>query len=198
MTRTGTVAVIPLKSLAAAKGRLSEAMPPSLRRELVRWMFGRAVEACLEASSIRHVLVVAEDPADVELGGVEVLRQRESGLNGALRTADAHVGSQAPSVVLVADLPLIEAGDVDAICGSGGAVVIAPTSDGGTGALYRNPTGVIPTAFGPDSAHAHGELARAAGLVPVVCDRAGFRIDLDTGEDLRAVADRLPAALRGF
>src|SRR5690606_39717061 len=36
-----TIAVVPLKALAAAKGRLAQELDPERRRELVRWMFSR-------------------------------------------------------------------------------------------------------------------------------------------------------------
>jgi 2-phospho-L-lactate guanylyltransferase len=61
---------------------------------------------------------------------------------------------------------------------------LAPSSDGGTAALLRRPPGVIPAAFGPDSAKHHRELAERAGVPCAELRLASLALDLDSPEDL--------------
>jgi 2-phospho-L-lactate guanylyltransferase (CobY/MobA/RfbA family) len=54
-----------------------------------------------------------------------------------------------------------------------------------------HPAGAMPTTFGSrGSAALHAELARAAGLTPVILDVEGLAHDLDTAQDLVDVLRR--------
>ena len=71
-------------------------------------------------------------------------------------------------------------------------VVIVPDRHGkGTNGLLLSPPDAIPPSFGPDSCERHQELARKAG-VPCRLERpASLLLDIDTGEDLQALRERL-------
>ena len=188
-------AIVPLKALADAKGRLSGALDPAERQSFVAWMARRVIAACRACDGIDGVLVVAGDEAAAEVGlaaRADVLLVPKPGLRLALDRADARTAGRAATLVVAADLPEVSASDLAAVIAAGGAsdraVVIAPTHDGGTGALLRRPPGVMTTAYGPGSAQAHAELARAAGLDPQVVQITGLARDVDT-------PDQLPAAL---
>jgi 2-phospho-L-lactate/phosphoenolpyruvate guanylyltransferase len=191
-------AVVPLKALGEAKQRLAATLSPPARRELAAWMFGRVAAACRDATSIGRVVGVAGDAAAARVmaaHGIEVLVEPRPGLARALAAADASLADVAATLVVAADLPLAESGDLDAVCAAGAhgpVVVVAPTEDGGTGALLRRPPHVIRPQYGPRSAERHLALARAAGAGALRIDRPGLAADVDDEAGLRRVQSRLP------
>ena len=189
------IAIVPLKALATAKGRLADAMEPAQRQAFVAWMARRVLAACRACDDISDVLVVAGDEAAAVVAreaGVTVLVVPEPGLGIALRRADAATRDCDTTMVVAADLPEVTPADLRAVVaaaqGVQPAVVVAPTHDGGTGALLRRPPSVMHTAYGVGSAAAHLELARVAGVPATVVHRPGLAHDVDT-------PGQLPAAL---
>ena len=190
-------AIVPLKALSLAKGRLAGHLDAEERRAIVTWMLDRVLGACLSGASIDRVLVVAGDhqaAAAAARPGVDVLVEPSPGLTAALDAADDAARGAAATLVVVADLPLATAADLDAVCSTDAAVVVAPTRDGGTGALLRRPAGVIRTAFGAGSAAAHVRLAEAAGVHAARLDLPNLALDVDTPGELRSVSASLAAA----
>jgi 2-phospho-L-lactate guanylyltransferase len=198
-----TVAIVPLKALAGAKARLAPELDGAARRELVAWMLQRVVAACLATGEIGDVLAVvgdAEGAALAQAAGATVLREDAPGLRRALALADAHLAGHGSTLVVAADLPLVQPEDLAAVLAaapSGPCVVVAPTADGGTGALLRRPPGIIAPAYGPGSADAHLSLARAAGIAAVRVDVPRLSLDVDTPSQLAALADRFPPGTTG-
>lgn len=191
-------AIIPLKALARAKGRMAGHLNDASRRRLVVWMLDRVLGACIDAQAVDRVVVVAGDAraaAEASRPGAEIIVQPVAGLAAALAVGDrAAAGAQA-TLAIPADLPLATAADIDLVCAAGArapSVVVVPTRDGGTGALLRRPGGVVGTAFGPGSALAHLRLATVAGIRPVRLDLSNLAFDVDTPGDLRALDGRLP------
>lgn len=184
-------AIIPLKALGQAKGRLSGVLDAPERRALVAWMARRVIAACQACELITDVLVVAGDEAAAAIAAaasVRVVIENEPGLDGALRIAEAVTSGASATIVVAADLPAVTAADLAAVItaarGHGTAVVIAPTDDGGTGALLRRPPCVMGTAYGPASAARHAAMAREAGVDAVTVQRRGLASDVDTPEQL--------------
>jgi 2-phospho-L-lactate/phosphoenolpyruvate guanylyltransferase len=199
-------AVIPLKALDEAKGRLAPALAPARRRALAAAMFRHVAATCLAAPSVDAVLVVAGDVEGARLAeeaGTEALIPRRPGLHAALELADARLDGAPATLVVAADLPLLAVQDIEALCAAGAvrdpltraAVVVAPTQDGGTGGLLRRPGDITGTAFGPGSAAAHQRMAAEAGVIATVVEREGFALDLDTAGQLRELAAVVPGLL---
>jgi 2-phospho-L-lactate/phosphoenolpyruvate guanylyltransferase len=191
--RSPVTVVVPIKALAQAKGRLAAALGVHRRIELMTWMLSHVVETCLTAPSVDAVTVIAGDEeaaAAARTLGAHVEIERTPGLDAAMDRADRLLAGCAASLVVAADLPLLTTEDVEAVCAAGPAaagVVIAPTTDGGTGGLLRRPSRAIGTAYGPGSAAAHHRLAAAAGMVSTEVVTQGFSLDLDTPGQLRAL-----------
>lgn len=191
-------AIVPLKALPAAKGRLATALAPDDRRTVVRWMAEHVLLACKASELVDEVLLVAGDAAGASLGraaGVRVLQIDQPGLQIALDAADVHVSADDITLTVAADLPAVTPAEIDAVVGialAGAApvVVITPTHDGGTGALVRRPPGVIRTAYGAGSARQHQELAARAGARCVVHHLPGLAADVDTPSQLSAALAR--------
>jgi 2-phospho-L-lactate guanylyltransferase len=190
-------AVVPLKVLARAKGRMAGYLDKADRQRLVIWMLDRVLTACLDADVVTRVVVVAGDAqaaAEAVRPGVEVIIEPAVGLAAALALGDQVTTGADATLVVPADLPLVTAADINAVCAAASgipSVVVVPTRDGGTGALLRRPGGVVGTAFGPNSASAHLRLAATAGIRPVRLDMPNFAFDIDTPADLRALNGRL-------
>lgn len=185
------IAIVPLKALDSAKGRLATVVDPPGRRRIVDRMLRRVLSACDNCRSVTDVFVVAGDRAAARLAaaaGARVLVEPEPGLDAALAAADAVTSEAQGTLVVAADLPLATGADLDrvfaAAADGGPVVVVAPTRDGGTGALLRRPPGVIVTAYGPGSAAAHLRRAAAAGVRGIRVDVASLAYDVDTPADL--------------
>ena len=142
---------------------------------------------------------VAETARDV---GAEVLLRDDSGLNPAINAAatDLKLASQEPFLVVLGDVPGIEEEDIeslfDSVAGEAGpSVALAASSDGGSAALLRTPHTAIAAHFGTDSARAHREAAKEAGVAYRELELPSLSLDLDSVADL----DRfLHSRLRAF
>lgn len=200
MSHGPAVAIVPLKRLDHAKGRLAAHLDGPQRRALVGWMLARVVAACQATPEIDRVLVVAGDEAAARLAatlGVDVVVERTPGLAAALAAADRETAVAPASLVVAADLPLAAAEDLAAVCRAGRqgpCVVVAPTRDGGTAALLRRPAGLIVPAYGTGSAAAHLQAAAAVGARGQRLEVSALAFDVDTAEDVGGLCDRDRAA----
>lgn len=144
-------------------------------------LFGHVVSVLERAGLPLVVLTPGELRAP---GGVEVWRDEAPGLNAAVGAALRRLG--APALIVHADLPHLQIGDVDVVLGSPGDVVVARSRDGGTnGLLMRR---LITPSFGPGSALAHVSTARTMGLRARVLDVPGFAVDVDDEPALLSVS----------
>jgi 2-phospho-L-lactate/phosphoenolpyruvate guanylyltransferase len=196
-----TAALVPVKDFARAKKRLRARFDDRAVERILRALLGDVLAALCGAKRLERVFVLSDDAAvaaAARASGAEAcLRAPDPGLNAAIELAAAERVREGCDAVLVAlgDLPLLTAGDVDALVEAGerAPVVIAPADDGGTALLFRRPPLVIPARFGPESASAHEAAARERGVTPLVWSLAPeSQIDLDTPED----AARLAASAR--
>lgn len=196
-------AIVPVKALGQAKSRLAPRLEPAERRALMAWMLDRVLNACAASSAIAEILVIAGDEEAAALVGsrpeLQVLLEPRPGLGSAIERADEASAEASATAVIAADLPLLEAADLDALCAAGAdapGVVVAPTADGGTGALLRRPPRVIRAAFGPRSAAAHLAAAARAGVAGRRLNRRGLTVDIDTPAHLEQAARWAPMLRR--
>lgn len=181
-------ALVPLKALGEAKGRLAPAWSPTARRALAWRMAATVCDACVASTAITSVVVLAgdDDAATVADGRAVTVRRVPPGLGAALADADAAISDAGATLVVAADLPLVRAAELTALvaaAGDGPAVVLAPTADGGTGALLRSPPRIVDPAFGPDSAAAHRRAAARAGVRVVQWWSPSLGHDIDQPAD---------------
>jgi 2-phospho-L-lactate/phosphoenolpyruvate guanylyltransferase len=188
-------AVVPVKDLRGTKSRLAPVLNPGARAGLTLYMMGRVIAALREAG-VEDVCVVSPDRIvlnEAQRRGATPLIQESRGLNPALEEGRRRaLDLGAPTLlVLPADLPLLEAGDVRAVLeevGEGPSVVISPDgAHSGTNALLLQPPDVLPFAFGAESFEAHLEAARRRALDVRICERPHLAFDLDTAGDLASL-----------
>ena len=196
-------AVVPVKDLEGTKSRLRPALDPAARARLTVHMMRRVVSA-LKASPVEEVCVVSPDPTvllEAQERGATPLPQKSRGLNPALEEGRRWATERGASALLVlpADLPLLEAGDVRAVLDEGAhenggdgapSVVISPDgARSGTNALLLRPPDALPFAFGPDSFERHLRATNERGLDARVYENAHLAFDLDTAGDLARLGE---------
>lgn len=193
-------AILPVKSLSTSKSRLAPVLSPSERADLIRRLYLQTLHTVQSVAGISAVLVVSQDEEVLGLArthGAHPLRERTeeqreplAQLNHALGQGIAWARAQGAEEVLIlpVDLPRLRPQNITELLaqmpGEPG-IVLAPSWDGGTGALLLKPPDVIPPAFGPESAMRHVDLAHAARLTIRIFRNAALSLDLDTPADWR-------------
>lgn len=190
MSPTPPLALVPVRDPGLAKSRLAGVLGRDARAALTGAMLADVVTA-LHGAGLHRIIVLAGGPAAAAAAtamGVDVLLDPpgDHGLNAALSAASRRVRANA-SLVVPADLPLLQPHDVAELVGTAGEVVVAATQDGGTGGLLRRPAWVIDPVYGGRSAARHLLAARQAGFQAERVDVAGFTLDVDDADDLHAV-----------
>src|SRR5260370_26699474 len=129
----GACALIAIKERSRCKTRLSQALMPGARAELVRSMRGAVLSAADAAREVRQIIVVSPE-RDTVSGDIPVLADNGKGLNSALTQAHRMLrGLDCREVVILpADLPNITSGDIDALVRAGrrGGFSLAPDTAG--------------------------------------------------------------------
>ncbi|MDX1620343.1 MAG: 2-phospho-L-lactate guanylyltransferase [Nitriliruptorales bacterium] len=193
------VALVPLRSPGVGKTRLAaEGLGSTERARLSAAMLADVTHA-LRNSDLDAVVVAAAGPEAAAAGaalGLDVLVDPPNvrSLDAAVAAAQVRLRGVGSLVVVMADLPRLTPDDVETVLRAEGEVVIAPTRDGGTGALLRTPPNIIGTAYGKRSAYRHRNLAERAGATVATVRTDGFRQDVDTLADLNALQDGLIGA----
>jgi 2-phospho-L-lactate guanylyltransferase len=193
------LAVIPVKPLAGALGRLGGALGPPARRALQVAMLADVLGACRAAPALAGTLVVTADP-EVEVlargAGARVVAEGEGprGMNAAVRQGLAAAGraGAGAALVLTADLPLVGPDDLAALVAlapeRAPAAALAPSRDGtGTNAMLLRPPAALAPRLGPGSLARHLAQAARRGVAVAVCERPGLALDVDTPDDLAAL-----------
>lgn len=201
-------AIIPVKRFGDAKQRLLEALDRPQRAALIRAMLTDVLSATDRSELVDRVIVVTGEGRAERLAlrhaqrsttPLEVLRDpddrghSEAATLGIIRALS--LGAEC-TTLLPGDCPLLDADELDGALDrmSHGRVTVVPDRHGtGTNALLLCPADAIGPAFGPGSAARHSERARLAGHELAVERLDSLGLDLDTPDDLRALA----AALAG-
>ena len=125
--------------------------------------------------------------------GAEALERPDAGLNAAIDAAarDLELGRDEPFLVVLGDVPNIEAQDIETMCqtieaADRPAVALAASRDGGSTALLRAPHTAIPSCFGSNSARRHRDAARERGIPLFELELRSLQLDLDRPEDVES------------
>lgn len=192
---TRTLAVVPIRGGQGGKTRLATSFSGQERTHLVRHMLEHVLETIEESRAVDHTLIVTCQPHGVP-GGNEhrtVLLQPEDrlGLNVAVGMARewAERHDYDAMLIVLPDLPLLEAPDVRRMVSSTTPIAIAPDRhERGTNALWIH-LGALPPgqrfafAFGDQSLERHRDEAARTGLEVSTLVSRGLQVDLDTPDD---------------
>jgi 2-phospho-L-lactate/phosphoenolpyruvate guanylyltransferase len=197
-----TAAVLPIKTYARAKHRLSEAVDVPDRRALAEAMVGDVLAALPAISGLERVIAVTAEPlaaAAARDAGAEVVHDpHEAGQSAAaLLGIRAALESGAERVLLVpGDCPALDPDEITGLLahqGRAGVVIVPDRHGAGTNALLLSPPDVIEPSFGPGSFARHAARAHAAGTRVRVAEVRSLGLDVDTPDDLRALHEALAA-----
>jgi len=190
--------LIPVKSLAYAKQRLASILDQATRTQLAQAMLFDVLETLRACISPTEVSVVSSDRFALELARRFEFQIIPDNANrsetDAIETATRFCEQQGidSTLVIPADIPLIQASEIDEILRAAPAEgsVLVPASDGrGTNAAWRRPAGLFPLRFGNDSFKPHLAAARATEKPCMVLSLPGIALDIDKPSDLRQLAE---------
>ena len=193
-----TLAILPVKSFAAAKQRLAESLGAGSRKALAQAMFADVLGTLRRVPGLDEIAVVTSDPAAESAARADrvlVLPDTgESGQSAAALIGIRHALAEGFERVLLVpgDTPLVKPGELEGLIAGARAVVIVPDRHGtGTNALVLSPPDSIEPAFGPGSFARHVAAAEAGQLSHRAEDVPGLALDVDTPADLAELAAAL-------
>jgi 2-phospho-L-lactate/phosphoenolpyruvate guanylyltransferase len=169
-------------------------------------MVGDVLTALRDCAAIERMIVVSSEEsvaaAARHLGAIVVHDAAEDGQSAAaaLGIQRACGEGMERALCIPGDCPALDPGELDALLtqAPGAEVVIVPDRHGtGTNGLLLAPPDAISPSFGPGSCERHRELAAAAGMAHRVQRLPSLLLDIDTGEDLRVLRERLTGERAG-
>jgi|SRR5271167_137325 len=192
--RRGACVLIAIKRRIQCKSRLSEVLEPEARLRLVRSMLAAVLSAARSATTVRAIIVVSPERDCVPVE-IPVFADKGDCLNSALINAHQMLREfgHREVVILPADLPTVNAAEIDQLVRTGrrGGFAIAPDAAGtGTNALYLQSDGPFRFQFGANSHQLHLQEARRAGLSAQVVHSPGLEFDVDSVSDLNRLGGR--------
>ncbi len=185
-------AVVPVKSLSDSKRRLSSVLSLQERGQLTLAMLEDVLNA-LQTSTVNDTVVVSNDLRVrdfVGKFGAKYLCQKIGGLNPAIEEATQWCVKQGAKAVLIlpGDIPLVSSEEVDRIVKLGSSeekiVVLSPSYNGGTNALFQSPPNLIRVCFGARSFAKHIKEAQSKKVCPKFYYSAKVATDIDSVKDL--------------
>lgn len=186
--------MVPVKALSESKSRMLPNLERTQLETLALVMLEDVLRALCATSCLDRIVTLTPDATVAETArrlGAEALERPDQGLNPAIDGAacDLDLGLNEPFLVVLGDVPNIEARDIETLCQSirpddRPAAALAPSQDGGSAALLRAPHAAIPSCFGADSARRHREAASQRGVLLRELALPSLQLDLDRPQDL--------------
>jgi len=191
--------LVPVKALTWGKSRLSSLLSESARQAVSQAMLADVLTSLRQASTVDRIVAVSSEPSLLEfarqLGAGTVNEEYPRGINGAVEVGTEFCVRQGATalLVLLADLPLVSAEDVDFLfhqTSGNPEVILVPCKEGeGTNALLRVPPLIMASCFGGGpSLERHLALARREGISYRVVEVPRIAFDLDSVVDLQRFA----------
>ena len=190
--------LVPVKNLANAKQRLASVLDQPSRTKLAQTMLIDVLDGLRPWVSRSEVSIVTSDPFAIALARRfefpvipdSANRSETDAIEMATRWCEAQGIDH--TLVLPADIPLIETSEVEKILEAApaeGSVLVPAAGGRGTNAAWRRPAGLFPLRFGNDSFKPHLAAARATAKPCVVLSLPGIALDIDNPSDLRQLAE---------
>ena len=214
-----TAAILPVKRFRAAKQRLAASVGEEARSALARAMVADVLGALARSTSLQLLIVVTDEQSVAVAargqGALVLADTADAGQSAAVEIGVRRALAEGVERVLCVpgDCPALDTRELERLLrpgrgggedrGRGGGedrgrgaskaeVVIVPDRHGtGTNGLLLTPPDAIRPSFGPGSAARHRALARAAGASWRFERLPSLLLDIDTGEDLAALRERL-------
>lgn len=196
-----TCAILPVKCFNDAKERLATGLDPAQRRLLAEAMVRDVVAALARCRELAGVVVVSNEPKLVEIAGdrgfVVIPDAGTSHSDAARAGAEwAQENGFSRVVMLPGDCPLLAPEELDDLIARTRDdrvefAVVPDRAGTGTNALVVAPPLAVAPAFGPGSRQRHLALGLAAARRTAEHEVPSLALDLDTADDLIALAEEL-------
>jgi 2-phospho-L-lactate/phosphoenolpyruvate guanylyltransferase len=198
-----TTAIIPVKRFGEAKQRLLDRVDRPQRAAIVKAMLADVLNAVTTVDAVERVILVSGEGRAERVALRHAQRVKtpievfvdpddrghsEAAVFGIIR---AKALGAAAVALLPGDCPLLDSGELSAALErlEPGRIIVVPDRHGtGTNGLLMSPADAIGPAFGEGSAERHRDRAERAGYEVAIEPVESLGLDLDTPEDLTALA----------
>jgi len=187
------ILLIPFKSLATAKQRLTTALDAKQRSQFAEAMLRDVMTA---AAGVRNTIDIALVTGDTRAQAMAhehnfliIDDTRNESETAAIEMATAWCEQRGydTAIVVPADIPLIQSGElrcVLAVAPAEGAVIVPAYDRRGSNCILRRPASLIPLRFGNDSFLPHCEAMRRTGKELIILEMPGVGLDVDNPQEL--------------
>ena len=191
--------LVPIKDFCNAKQRTAAALSSQQRSELAVAMARDVLSTLAACPSRPGVAIVTGDAAAADMArehGFAVIHDAENAGESeaiALATAECERRGAQWSMVVPADIPLVQPHEIEAVLAAMpacGVVIVPSWEERGSNAVLRRPASLIPLRFGNDSFLPHLRAIETAGAECVILRFPGLALDVDTPADLAALLSR--------
>jgi 2-phospho-L-lactate/phosphoenolpyruvate guanylyltransferase len=195
-----TCAVLPVKRFDDAKQRLDQALTAGARRVLAEAMVSDVLTALRRARSVDAVVVVTGESGAAALArayDAETIGDDDRGHSHAALSGVAWARERdfARALLVPGDCPALDPAELDELVSAAGqapdVTIVTDRHGTGTNALLLTPPDAIAPSFGPGSRERHERAAAAAGASWRVAQPRTLALDVDTADDLDALAAAL-------
>jgi 2-phospho-L-lactate guanylyltransferase len=189
----GIFAILPVRSLADGKSRLSPLLDAEERARLNERLFAQTLDCLATYPGAASTLVASGSAAVLaraqQCGMAAVADPPGGGLNEAVAAATAAARARGARgiFVLPVDLPLLTAAGLRGLLAQAPpapvCLLVPDRRSAGTNLLYQSPIRLASYAFGEGSFERHRLAAQAAGLKVLVRREPNLALDLDLPAD---------------
>jgi 2-phospho-L-lactate/phosphoenolpyruvate guanylyltransferase len=193
------ILLIPFKSVATAKQRLSAALDAQQRSQLAEAMLRDVLRAAAGVAERVDIAVVTGDLHAEKIAhefGFSVIEDtRNESETAAIEMATAWCEQEGydTTIVVPADIPLITSAELHRVLDAApceGAVFVPAYDRRGSNCILRRPASIIPLRFGNDSFLPHCEAMKYTGKELVILEMPGIGLDVDNPHELELLVTR--------
>ena len=197
--KSKTSILIPMRSINEGKTRLSNLLSPNKREKLIKLLFTQLLKKLKTLKDqfpliFSDILVITPCEEVEKISKdfhVHVLKEQSlNGLNSAVNKGISWASENLydSSLILPGDIIDPETEDIKKILDMGrksrNSMVICPSTDFGTNALYLSLPTRLNFKFGPNSFFEHQKEAKKISIRSIIAPVDSLKDDLDTGKDL--------------
>jgi len=196
MSKFRTAAIVPVKTFSKAKKRLN--LQPEKTEILCKLMLEEVLGTISKSNLIEKTALVTKDESAFSIGKrfgcMEVLDEKELGVNNAVALADGHFLNNGfdATIVFPQDIPLMQPDDIQSLFNFKNsqrcALVVPSRKFDGTNALFRTPVNLMKTHYDEDSYKIHLSTAEESLASSALILIRRIMLDVDESSDLQFIS----------